>query len=197
VTGTDKTACLIGSCHLFRSLCAYGGDRESYRRHAEDLFQRYGRGRELASVEPVVKICLILPEPAVDLQQLLAASDLLVAGPAGDANPWHPFVKGLVEYRAGRYESALRWLEKARQLQKGNALHFFVMCHLVRAPTHHGLGHNDATRAALREAAEAQARRASREGDDWSEHWQAWVICQVLSREAKALLDGGETGPDK
>src|SRR5262249_40147463 len=80
----------------FRTAClyAYAGDRESYRRFAQDLFQGFGRVRELRSVEPAVKICLILPEPAVDLEQLLPAADRLVAGPAANADPWHPFVKG-------------------------------------------------------------------------------------------------------
>jgi len=72
-----------------------------------------------------------------------------------------------------------------------------MMCHLVAALVHQRLGQADAARTALREATEIKARRATREPDDWGELWQGWVICQVLTREVKALVEGGTTEPDK
>ena len=97
---------------------------------------------------------LLSPEPVEPPGPLTPAIDRSVAD---TSDPyffgWSKMTKALAEYRAGRYESAMEWLDKSRAHTPFNTLGE-IFYRLLSAMTHHRLGHADAARQDLATADE-------------------------------------------
>jgi Flp pilus assembly protein TadD len=102
----------------------------------------------------------------------------------------------MAEYRAGRYEQAVDWLRKSEP-----RLHDWVfgksVTNFFLAMAYHRLGRPDEARAAL-----AQALKFVEQAYGTLDHipvgdWYSWLMCQIVRREAEALISGKAAEPKK
>jgi serine/threonine-protein kinase len=101
----------------YAELCLYLDNREAYRRARERLLDRFGEtANDWIVAERTGVACLLLPASGEELRRAAGLADRAVAAAARSSEPGNPyvrFVKGLAEYRQGRPEQAVPWLEAA------------------------------------------------------------------------------------
>jgi eukaryotic-like serine/threonine-protein kinase len=170
------------------SACLDVGDHESYaavRRRA--LAQFDGTDDPLAA-ERVAKACLLVPPPPDELPRIVALADTAVT--RGKDHPWfHYFLtaRGMAAYRSGDWAGTLDWSGRARKGHP-NDLAVFSLDLLLEAMAHHKLGHADAAKNALSEAARRIDRHRADHPDGGDDPWYDWVMCEIILKEAKALI---------
>jgi hypothetical protein len=93
----------------------------------------------------------------------------------------------LAEYRAGHAEQAFEWLRKslarfpAGHSERANA-------GFVLALAYHRLDRTDDARDAFQEAARLMEQHFGHLDGAAVGNWRDWLLCQILRREAEALL---------
>jgi hypothetical protein len=165
------------------------GDRDGYRGCCAEVVRRFGPSRSAARAALAARLCLVVPDAAGRLHDAQRLAGLATDGTAKHRDyPEFALVKGMAEYRSGRYEAAADWLgkEQARRSRSGQAL-----AGLFLAMARHRLGQDDEARRALdqagRQVGELRPRSAVRAQADWPE----WVLCEAVRREAEALVGAG------
>jgi hypothetical protein len=135
------------------------------------------------------KTCLLLPDAVPDFERVQKLADRAVTGTEKQGNyRWFVFSKGLAEYRAGRHAEAVKWLERFGPHADG--AHVEASAFAVLAMAQHRLGQKEQARAALHSGqvifAEKMPDPAA--GRPFDGMWPDWLQCQILLREAEALL---------
>src|SRR4029453_9609906 len=101
--------------YLRSCLPLYLGDQTASRAAATEMFQRFSADPRRERRERTVKVCLLSPKPAVELEALARIADEGVApGAAPGLLPWFRMCKGIAEYRSGKYQDALDSLQRSR-----------------------------------------------------------------------------------
>src|SRR5262249_51952611 len=141
--------------------------------------------------ERTAKACLLLPlaGPEQDEASRLVNRAVAVA-PNHWILPWGELAKGLADYRRGRFTVAIALVDRARaRSARGWAWNFEVPAYLVQAMAQFRLGHRDEARAAWKKGAELfRAQTAEPSGPDPGTYWVDRLICDILRREAEALI---------
>jgi serine/threonine protein kinase/tetratricopeptide (TPR) repeat protein len=189
---------LHGAWYYRAALLAYRGDLPGYAEHCRLMLDRFAQAKDRHIVEGTAKACLLLPHAAADHRLLTDLADRLLAyhEQSGDQRslPWSRMLKGLAEYRRGDFAEALPWLEGSRTPE-------FVCLRptsdLVRAMALYRLGRVAEAEAVLGDAARRIQRVVPAAGvGDLAEHGLVhWLPCQVLLREAKALIGSAPSAP--
>jgi serine/threonine-protein kinase len=162
----------------YAELCLFLGREDEYRRARRDLLARFGNSTDPHVAERSGRAYLLLPAANDELRQ---AADLIDRAVAADpktygwARPYFLFARGLAEYRRDRFDAAVATLS-------GPAAVLRPAPGLVLAMALHRQGHPESARQALADAVLAYDWSASK-----ADTPDAW-ICQVLRREAEALL---------
>src|SRR5207244_3435577 len=139
--------------------------------------------------ERLAKDSLILPNSGADLGLVDELADLAAAFDKHWATPWFRVVKGLSEYRQGRFPAAVEWLKKA--LTTAGAGEREVEAYAVLAMAHYQLKQNDEALAAFAKGAEIERTKLPKlENDGIGGSWLDWIIAHALMREAKAMIEG-------
>ena len=90
-------------------LLAAIGEADRYREHCQKLIDRFAETKDHLEAERTLKTCCLLqPGPVGDPARLARLSE--VAGSGDRSQPafvWFDLVKGLYEYRAGRFDAAV------------------------------------------------------------------------------------------
>jgi hypothetical protein len=163
---------------------------EEYRRLCERILRQFAGTSDPVVAERMAKDCLFIPPPPSELNNIARMVETAVAGgPNHQYWPYFQFVKGLAEYRQGRFASASEWLQPV--LGKTSDIYRTVQAHMTLAMAQHQLNQTEQARATLAkglELAEARFPKLGKTGLD--EQWHDWIIAQVLMREAKALIEG-------
>jgi len=168
-------------CHSGR-LDAY---KESCRR-MEELFLNSGHTR---SIGTVVQSALVHPDAVSDWNSLSERAEHIFNETAHYGTRLARGVnKGAIEYRAGRYASAIEWLERHR-LPESTKDYRPVRASLFLAMAHHRLGHAEEARASLEQARSVMQRHPKLEDGDLGSYWRGWLSCQIVFDEAKRLLE--------
>ena len=137
--------------HLLAPLLVQSGDLDAYRRHCEQVVERFGKTDDPAIAERMAKDCLILSSSGADLDAVDDMIDsALAAGPDYWAATFFQFAKGLSEYRQGHFTSAVEWMQKALA-KPGESEFRDAQAYLVLAMAHHQLNQVEEARAALAE----------------------------------------------
>ncbi len=164
------------------------GDTESYRA----VCDRVRREKNAPNRHP--------PRHHVRLRGLVPTADPDQPDPAGaldqlreDGRESARFAAALATFRAGRWEDARRMI--AGELRISDRWPNVAGCSVLSAMIHYRLGRLDEARRWLKHSEDALelARRASTEMTDHSslpQHVGEWLTAQVLSREAKTLIQG-------
>ena len=175
-------------------MLAQSGDQEAYRLLRARILRQFAGTSDPAIAERMAKDCLILPPATTDFE----AIDKMV-GTAVDAGPNHKlwdyfqFVKGLAEYRQGRFGSAVEWVQKV--VGHDRDPNRTVAAYMVLAMAQHQLKQQDEARATLAKGLEIAKERVARlDGVQWIDQMSA----RVLMRQARALIEGEpKAGDDK
>ncbi|MEI6394682.1 MAG: hypothetical protein WCT12_26710, partial [Verrucomicrobiota bacterium] len=176
-------------------LLAQRGDAVAYRQHCHTMLARYSGTTNASIAERTAKVCLMLPWDGPDL----AAADKLAetAVTIGATEGWvayYQFVKGLAEYRQGRFDSAAEWERKALS-EEGIDNPRDVQACMVLAMACHRMHQWDQARVALAKGGKiAEAKLPKLDSGDLGSSWHDWIIAHALMREAKGLVEGEAGG---
>jgi WD40 repeat protein len=170
---------------------AHLGNKEEYRRLGRAMLERFHDTEDFEIAERTGKTCLLLaggPEDVNKLAGLLARAFPKQTDHPG--MPWIMMMRGLADYRAGRWADAAGWLEKS--LAKRRPVDYaWASAHFLLAMTQQRRGQGEAARATLAQAREiTRGQLPTLEKSGW--FWHDWLINDLLRREAETLL--GSTG---
>jgi tetratricopeptide (TPR) repeat protein len=151
-------------------------DGDDYRASARSALDRLGRTDDAETAFHVARAGALAPGVTDRPDRLVALAEKAVA--ADPKAAWRLYVLGLANYRAGRYEEAVRRLDESAAADpswSGRAQIWPVL-----ALAHHRLGHADLAMRRL-----AQAERADAESIKF---WWDRMEFRQLRREAQAAL---------
>jgi hypothetical protein len=176
--------------HFLAPLLVQTGDLEAYRRHCERILRQFAGTSNPVVAERMAKDCLFVPRSPSDSSAVEKLVETAVAaGPSHQYWPYFQFVKGLAEYRQGRFASAAEWLQKV--LSRTNDTYRTVQAHMMLAMAQHQLKQTEQARVTLAKGLELAETRFPKPGKaSLDEQWHDWIIAHVLMREAKALIEG-------
>jgi tetratricopeptide (TPR) repeat protein len=171
------------------------GDVEGYRRACCEMLTRFGRTKDPNIAERTAKTCLLAPEAVSDLEPVTALAEQVVTGTEKERGyRWFLLVRGLADYRNGRFPDALTWIEKCLAADsEWRPVSLDASAWLIAAMAHHRLGRPERAAEALDKAVKLwQQQPAGDLGPDWDD----WLRFQLLRREAEALVRGTKKGND-
>jgi WD40 repeat protein len=180
-------------------LCLQRGDVAGHRRCCVALLERFAGTADASIAHRVALACLVRPGVVSDLKLLRQLAERGVAGAPRDA--WHLLTLGAAHYRAGRQAEAINRLREALEAARADPDRFryaSVLSRLFLAMTYHAAGQAERARQWLDQAVYVidfdfpQAGRVP-----LGDHWQEWITCQVIRREAEALIGGPSKQPKK
>jgi serine/threonine protein kinase/tetratricopeptide (TPR) repeat protein len=172
----------------------YLGDEASYRDVAKGMLERFGETDVATIGERTAKVCLLTDHPVGEMSRLQRLVDQALASKE-DASvlPWFALTKGLAEYRAGRFESALGFMDKAQSLN-GSAARATI--DLIRAMARERLKDHERSAEFLAKAIERIDKELPKPGVEPLSGAENWLICHVLRREAEQVV-GAKAGAAK
>jgi tetratricopeptide (TPR) repeat protein len=193
------------------------GDRQGYEAVCRDMLARFGESDVPGSLERAAKSCLWTPEVVGEVADLKRMTDVAVQRSKEDPVLYYfVFARGLAAYRAGDFEEAVtlcrdsraknvhapskresagiakadRRNDAAPRLAKGSPKYAPLNAYslVVEAMALHKQDKSADARAALERAAAIARDSFPDAPDDLGTLWEGWVIYDILSREAEALL---------
>jgi Flp pilus assembly protein TadD len=176
--------------HFLAPLLVQAGDLEVYRRHCARVLRQFAGTTNPVVAERMAKDCLFVPPPSSEFSAIARMVETAVtAGPDHQYWPYFQFVKGLAEYRQGRFASAAEWLQKV--LAQNGDTYRTVQAYITLAMAQHQLNQTDQARVTLAKGLEIAETRFPKPGKaSLDEQWHDWIIAHVLMREAKGLIEG-------
>jgi tetratricopeptide (TPR) repeat protein len=172
------------------ALCLYTGKLDEYRAICRDLLERFGTSNNRNFIDRTAKICLLAPDADDNRARALALAEMnVVAGEKHLDYRWFVLAKGLADYRAGRYDDALKSVKQLNPVSGGG--HSDALCFALLAMTEDRLQHSDKARDALASAQEILSNNMPNpaEGRPFGDNWNDWLHCQILFREAKGMIE--------
>jgi tetratricopeptide (TPR) repeat protein len=179
------------ACHWLAPVLVHTGRLDAYREHCRKSLEQFKKTTDPVVAERIAKDCLILPSSGADLETVAQMAEKAVSSDTNhSATLWFQLVKGLAEYRQGRFSSALEWAEKALT-KAGERKDRDVEVCMVQAMAFHQLNQPDKALAALTKGRElGESKLAKLEGGDPVKEWVDWIIAQALIEEASTLIEG-------
>src|SRR5262249_42000940 len=174
------------------------GDVQGYRKVCRDMLMRFGQTKDLTIAERTVRSCLLASVALDDLKPVFPLAEQLVTGTETHVyRRWFLLTRGAVDYRAGKYASAIDWLRKSMDAsQPVPQRDAFAMLFLAMAQ--HRVGQTAEARGLLQQASQWMEERArSLEPGDLGVEGSDWMRIQITHREAEALIGKEGRGPTK
>jgi tetratricopeptide (TPR) repeat protein len=165
------------------------GDVAGYLRVIRTMLDRFQEAKDPYVADRTAKSCLLAPGAVPDFDRVQKLADRIVTGTEKHAAyRAFVFVKGLAEYRAGRQAEAVKWIERFGPHADGAQEDVSAFAALAMAQ--HRLGQKEKAGAALKSAQAIFAEKMPdpAAGRPFDVFWQNWLQCQILLREAEALL---------
>jgi tetratricopeptide (TPR) repeat protein len=169
------------------------GDVEGYRRACREMLQRFGNTDNRAVAEQTAKTCSLIPDAVGQFEPVLQLADRAVKGREPDR--WIALTKALAEYRAGRHEVAIDWLNRVSP--KADGEHLDATAFAVLSLAQHRLGRTPKARVALASARAILAHKMPdpAKGRWFGGDWHDWLRAGILAREAEDVLKGNAPTP--
>jgi serine/threonine-protein kinase len=164
------------------------GDLEGYRAYCRRAIEQHGATEDPVIAERTAKLCLLTPEPPVDLEKLAALSDLAVTkGADHQYLAYFQLVRGMAAFRQGHYDESLAWIEKSGFLSSQRNVAVAVGT-IFAGMAYHQLGQSDKAKPLLEETfVWLDDQPISENGANID-----WQMCQIIRREAETLLQAGD-----
>ncbi len=173
-------------------------DQAAYEAHCKAMLAQFGAAMDSETANRIAKACLLLPldggnrQPAIEL-----AGRGVRLGENVPALPWYLLAQALAHYRSANWSGAAASVERALELSREwtNPTLSAAM-HPILAMARHRLGQVGNARQALAEAATVFEKHWPRVNEGvLGAGWHDVLIARTLFREARALIEGGETTP--
>jgi tetratricopeptide (TPR) repeat protein len=182
---------------LRAGLLAGLGDEKAYREHCRLMIERFGDTYSPGACEQMAKCCSLLPNPPLSTA---LADELIVRASSNDAATermqWVHLTHGITDYRAGRWEQSIAYMNKAMEMFPRDQFQFDpprLTAFLYQAMDHYRLGRIEESRAAMAQARRLLDRMPRPGSDDFAKDdffWVDWSIGQAALRETEKLLAG-------
>jgi len=161
------------------------GDHDAYRETCRKAFKELSYGSALAQ-QSLAITCSLAPDATEDPEQIVRVAE---AALAKDDKIQMKLVKGMSEYRCGRFEQAIAELPEIGDVRQ------VPTSLLFRAMAHHRLGQSVQARNFLqRGIQEIEQRIPTIEGPLLAhyipERWVIWCTLDIVRREAQATVSG-------
>jgi tetratricopeptide (TPR) repeat protein len=185
--------------HRYACLCLQRGDVAGHRRCCVALLERFADTADASIAHRVALDCLLRPGAVSDLKLPTQLAAWAVEGAPRDA--WHLLTLGAAQYRTGRHGEAIERLQEALEAARANPdwyRYASVLSRLFLAMTYHSAGQAERAREWLDQAVyviDFDFPRAG--GKPLGGGWHDWIMCQVIRREAEALISGQSKKPKK
>lgn len=184
------------------ALHAYLERSDEYGNHCRKMLNLFGNTQDAFIAERTGKLCLLLPGAAPQDSRPARLVDKAVA--LQPNSPWFQLASAIAKYRAEQFNDALIQLQLA-EAGSGDQVYCSTMIKLFQATSQHQLSEKDAAKVSLAEAIELLDSNAPKAKDDEAEdgaldygtNWHDRLICQVILREAEALIKAEDTVPSK
>jgi tetratricopeptide (TPR) repeat protein len=162
------------------------GDRQAYRHHCQEMLRGFRETNDPVVAHRTAKACLLSPDAGADLTLVSRLAERAVTGTeTHDLYGSFLVTRSLAHLRAGEFHRAIALVSHAP-----GGLYLDVHADLVLAMAHHRMGRADEAAKALGKARALmeQSRFPRMESDDLGANFHDWLICQLLRREAEALI---------
>jgi serine/threonine protein kinase/WD40 repeat protein len=166
----------------------YSNNQDEYQRCRRELLRQFGDTTDPALFHVIARACLLAPDLGGDAPQVMRLANRALAGTEKhESYATFLLLKGMAEYRAGHAEQAVEWLRRSlARLPAGHAER--AIAGFVLALTYHRLDRADDARDAFAKAAKLMEQNFGKVEAGPVPNWQIWFLCQILRREAEALL---------
>jgi tetratricopeptide (TPR) repeat protein len=165
------------------------GDVDGYRHACRAMLARFGNTKADLIAHRVALDCVLMPKAVCDPELPLQLAERAVGQVPN--HPWHLLILGAAYCRAGRFESAVERLEQSLKASQRDAPpnlpHFLALRWLFLALTYHGMGQTQQAHYCLEQAIQGMDTDLPKPGRG-DESWGDWIRCQIVRREAEALL---------
>ncbi|MCX6928624.1 MAG: tetratricopeptide repeat protein [Verrucomicrobia bacterium] len=185
----------------FALLLLATNDVAGYRRLCGEGLKNLARPGFPQTAERIASIALLLPADGKELEVAAKLADQVAAADySDDGLPARQWVKGLAEYRRGRFEDAIDWFDKAiatcaqpnlpgwkheRQRNLQGA------AYLVQAMAYHRLGRKGESSTVLGKGVLIiQGQFPALDSGDLGRAWPGALTASILLREARQLTEG-------
>jgi tetratricopeptide (TPR) repeat protein len=173
--------------HCLAPLLVQIGDLDGFGRHRERVLRQFAATADPMIAERMARDCLLLPPPTEDLE---AIGKMVATAAAKQAGEWVDLLKGLAEYRAGRFASAAVWLQKLAN-RNGQGIPA-VQGAVVLAMAQYQLRQPAEARATLARGRElARAKLPKLVPGNLDPDWNEVMTSRALIREARELIETG------
>jgi tetratricopeptide (TPR) repeat protein len=169
------------------------GDREGYHRACDKLLQSFGDSSWPLVTDGLARILVLPSEGFHDLNKAIELSERIVSGT--ENHPYYPWFlkdRAVVEYRAGHYQAALGWLDKAeQQLSLPSADErclAYVYFYRAMVFTKNGAGDRAQARAFFERGVRMTDRHFPQLALCTGGSWEHWVQLHMVRAEAEKLL---------
>ncbi len=169
------------------------GDRENYRARCQNMMRSFRAANAPGPLSKTAEASLLVSESWSESETAGQLVDrALILGKNSFWIYYMQLVKGLAEYRAGRFDSAIDWAGKSiGQPTMVSGPRPDGPAYLVQAMAQHQLKRSAEARTALTKgAAIVGAKFLNLQNGTLDENWMDWIIAHILLQEAQALIEG-------
>ena len=183
------------------------GNLTAYGQYCRDALAQFAQPDDPMESAQLARLCLLRPLEGTNLAVALKLAEDAAPGehaPPSQGLAMRQVTMGLAEYRQGRFESAIAWMDKAQvtaarqnlplwtnERQRNNV----AMASLIQAMAYHRMGHTEEASATMAKATELlQTQFPQIDSGDIGRGWPEWLMVQILAREAKEFLSTSPTG---
>jgi Flp pilus assembly protein TadD len=170
------------------------GDEAGYRRHCLVMLDRFEMKPGEVAGPRTGLICLTSPRPVEIARATRLVADsyrrAVAAAPKAHDYGWDQFQMALAEYRNGRFTQAAELLGG----MWGTSGRLGVAANILLAMSEFRLGRKGVADNRLT-AAKKALRVAFGTLDGWDSVWHDWLTCDLLRREAEAMMNNTSVRP--
>jgi len=175
--------------HALAALLVAENEIDAYRKLCPEIIARFAGTTNASAADIIVKDCLILPSPGVDLERIAVLAEYAVTRGKGES-PYTFYLcsKALADYRRGKLQEALALTSV---ILKDPFSYTQAEGSAVRAMSQFRMGETAEARATLASLEiivqkKLPALRSHNLGGDWRD----WIISHALLEEAKSMIQG-------
>jgi tetratricopeptide (TPR) repeat protein len=162
------------------------GDVNGFHRKLKEELRQFKTSRDPATAHRVSKDALMVPLDGEDLKVAVELAERARNGSYGA----YCQNKRMAEYRCGNYSETISWIRESMKIFEEPTRQ--VAAELFLAMSYERLGEQKNARETLGRAVARMEKEFPKPGEDDFEGFPDLILCQVLRREAEALINGGK-----